>query len=64
MQIENTVERRGRMVRMSAHNQRVVGSNPAKAQRGICEQDTLNPQLGGIVAIISRIACGTPNVSK
>jgi hypothetical protein len=34
----------------------------AKARRGVCEQDTLNPQLG--VAIISRIACGTPNVSK
>jgi hypothetical protein len=27
-----------------------------------CEQVTLNPQLG--VAIISRIACGTPNLSK
>jgi hypothetical protein len=32
------------------------------ARRGICEQDTLNPQLW--VAMISRIACGTPNVSK
>jgi hypothetical protein len=37
---------------------------PAKAQRGICEQDTctLKSQLG--VAIISRIACSTPNLSK
>jgi hypothetical protein len=33
-----------------------------ESRRVICEQDTLNPQLG--VAIISRIACGTPNVSK
>jgi hypothetical protein len=32
---------------------------PAKVQRGICEQDTLNSQFG--VAIISIIACGTPN---
>jgi hypothetical protein len=37
-------------------------SQLAKARRGICGLDTLNPQLG--VAIISRIACGTSNVSK
>jgi hypothetical protein len=29
---------------------------------GICEQDSLNPQLG--VAVTSRIACDTPNFSK
>jgi hypothetical protein len=34
----------------------------AKTQRGICEQDTLNPQLR--VAIISRITCGTSHLSK
>jgi hypothetical protein len=57
------VERRGRMARMSGLSTRGSWVRiPAKARRGICEQDTLNPQLG--VAIISRIACGTPNVIK
>jgi hypothetical protein len=44
-------------------NQRVMGSNPGEGTVWyLTEQDTLNPQLG--VAIISRIVCGTPNLSK
>jgi hypothetical protein len=35
---------------------------PAKARCGICEQVTLRSTAR--VAIISRIACGTPNLSK
>jgi hypothetical protein len=57
--IWQNVERRGRMVRMSDSQPEGRGF---ESRRGICEQDTLNPQFG--VAIISRIACGTPNVSK
>jgi hypothetical protein len=43
-------ERGGRMVRMSDSQPEGRGF---ESRRGICEQDTLNPQLG--VAIISRI---------
>jgi hypothetical protein len=57
----NEGERRGRMVRMSDSQPEGRGFE-SRRRHGICEQDTLNTQLG--VAIISRIACGTPNVNK
>jgi hypothetical protein len=44
-------------------NQRVFGSNPGEGTAWcLCEDALENPQLG--VAIISRIACGIPNLNK
>jgi hypothetical protein len=56
--VAELVERRARMVSTSDSWVRI----PAKTRRGICEQDTLKSTAR--VAIISRIACGTTNLSK
>jgi hypothetical protein len=50
------------LLRCRTLKQRVVGSNPGEGTGGVFEQDTLKSTAR--VAIISRIACSTPNLSK